>query len=46
MHVCGCVGVQWGTGVVIGMDWMYLVRITGSVAGLAQLVERPVQCTI
>ena len=25
----------WGTGVVIGMDWMYAVRVTGSVVGLA-----------
>ena len=36
--MCNYVGVwvcSWGTGVVIGMDWMYLVRITGSVVGLA-----------
>ena len=26
---------SWATGVVIGMDWMYLVRVTGSVVGLA-----------
>ena len=25
---------SWGTGVVIGMDWMCLVRVTGSVVGL------------
>ena len=26
---------SWGTGVVIGMDWMYLARGTGSMVGLA-----------
>ena len=25
---------SWGTGVAIGMDWMYLVRVTGSVVDL------------
>ena len=40
MNMAIVVGVwmcRWGTGVVIGMDWMsYTAHVTGSVVGLAE----------
>ena len=51
MWVCGCVGV-WVCGCAVGgqvlllVDWMYLVRVPGSMVGVAVVVVGFLGCVL